>query len=57
MDPRRLLAALVIALGVLALSASPATAACTTRSYFLADGTTQVCTTCCHFGVCSTTCT
>ncbi len=45
---------LVIGLWLAALSAS-VWAACSTHTYFV-NGRTVMCTTCCHFGNCTTNC-
>lgn len=45
---------LIVAIA-LALTASAAWAACSTHSYFI-NGKYVVCTTCCYYGQCNTTC-
>ncbi len=53
---KRALAILALTLAVLAVPVK-ATAACTSTTVFLPDGTTLNCQTCCFNGVCTTNCT
>ena len=41
---------------VILTQASPALAACTSNTIFGPDGRATICTTCCNFGYCTTTC-
>ena len=53
---RRWLAVLILAAAATLMTVAPAWAACTTHTITYPDGRIVMCTICCYYGNCNTTC-